>query len=103
MNGRLALHGALVLAIAAAVTACSGGPERTSDAGAAVTSAPAASPSPSVMRPEPVEHTVIPVGHAPHRVTAAGGAVWVAGGTGSVHQVAPRAGTAHWCGTPAPS
>ncbi len=46
------------------------------------------------MRPEPVDHTVIPVGHAPHRVTAAAGAVWVAGGTGSVHRVAPGAGTA---------
>ena len=93
MDDRHALRSVLVLALAAVVAACSGGQGRTSEAGG-VTPAPTATPSRSAMRPAPVDHTVIPVGHAPHRVTAAAGAVWVAGGTGSVYRVAPGAGTA---------
>ncbi len=97
MDNRHALRSVLplmlVLAVAIVVAACSGSQGRTSEAGA-VTPAPTATPSPLAMRPAPVDHTVIPVGHAPHRVTAAAGAVWVAGGTGSVYRVAAGAGTA---------
>ena len=96
MDDRRALRSVLVLVLVwrrPVLAACSGGQGTTSEAGA-VTPAPTATPSPSAMRPAPVEHTVIPVGHAPHRVTAAAGAVWVAGGTGSVYRVSPVDGTA---------
>ncbi len=94
MDDRHALRSVLVLAVAAVVAGCTGGQGRTSEAGAVTPAAATAIPSPSAMRPAPVAHTVIAVGHAPHRVTVAAGAVWVAGGTGSVYRIAPGAGTA---------
>ena len=45
-----------------------------------------------------VDHAVIEVGFAPHRLTVADGSVWVAGGSGAVHRVAVGATRAHLVG-----
>ena len=88
----------VALALAATMVGCSDGGTASPAAGAkGRATARAASPA-AAATPVAVDHAVIEVGFAPHRLAVADGSVWVAGGSGAVHRVAVGATRAHLVG-----
>jgi len=74
------------MALVLACTACSGGQvQPEAQTGQART--PRAPSSPAWPEPAEVDHDVIEVGFAPHRLSVAAGSVWVASLTGAVHKI----------------
>lgn len=74
------------MALVLVCTACSGGQvQPEAQAGQART--PRSLSSPAWPEPADVDHDVIKVGFAPHRLSVAAGSVWVASLTGAVHKI----------------
>ena len=98
MNTRRADATLVGLSLAAVLVGCSSGGTVSPAAGAKDGATERAATSAASATPVAVDHTVIDVGFAPHRLTVADGSVWVAGGAGAVHRVAVGATRSHLVG-----